>query len=158
MHRGFVKLEYLSQRMPHQFQEAAASQDYIGWVEFLHGKVSVKLMEIQSRFCSRTATRTTGRDWATQLVGQLQDMSHSQWLYRNFTLHHKTIGYLRLRKEKEVRRQAEMLSQTNQADIPEDCQFHLEIEATPHSDTPMERISYWILAMNGARSTSRDET
>jgi hypothetical protein len=85
-------------------------------------------------------------------------MSHSQWLYRNFTLHHKTIGYLRLRKEKEVRRQAEMLlMRTNQADIPEDCQFLLEIEATPRKDTPMENISYWILAMNGALAEMKHE-
>jgi hypothetical protein len=44
-----------------------------------------------------------------------------------------------------------MLLQTNQTDIPKDCQFLLEIEATPRYDTtPMEKISYWILAMNGA--------
>ena len=49
-----------------------------------------------------------------------------------------------------MRRQAEMLLRTNQADIPKDCQFLLEIEAALRSDTPMERISYWILVMNGA--------
>ena len=158
MHRGFETMENLSQRMPFQFQQAAASQDSIGWVEFLHGKVSVKLIDIQSRFCCRTATRTTGRDWSTQLVRQLQEMSHSQWLYWNFTLHHKTIGYLRLRKDKEVRRKAEMLLQTNQADIPKDCQFLLEIEATPRNNTPMETISYWILAMNGALAEMKHGT
>ena len=158
MHRGFETMESLSRRMPHEFQVAAASQDSIGWVEFLHGKVAVKLIEIQSRFCCRTSTRTTGRDWSTKLVRQLHEMSHSQWLYRNFTLHHKTIGYLRLRKEKEVRRQAEMLlMRTNQADIPEDCHFLLEIEATPRTDTPMENISYWILAMNGALAEMEHE-
>jgi hypothetical protein len=85
-------------------------------------------------------------------------MSHSQWLYWNFTLHHKTIGYLRLRKDKEVRRKAEMLLQTNQADIPKDCQFLLEIEATPRNNTPMETISYWILAMNGALAEMKHGT
>ena len=157
MHRGFESMKNLSRRMPYQFQEAAASQDSIGWVEFLHGKVSVKLIEIQSRFCCRTATHTTGREWSTQLARKLQEMSHSQWLYRNFTLHHKTIGYLRLRKEKEVRRQAEMLLRTNQADITQDCQFLLEIEATLRRDTPMESISYWILAMNGALAAMKHE-
>jgi hypothetical protein len=45
-----------------------------------------------------------------------------------------------------------MLLQTNLADIPQDCQFLLEIEATPRrrKDILMEMVSYWILAMNGA--------
>jgi hypothetical protein len=34
-------MEALSRRMPYEFQVAAASQDSIGWVEFLHGKVAV---------------------------------------------------------------------------------------------------------------------
>jgi DNA invertase Pin-like site-specific DNA recombinase len=84
-------------------------------------------------------------------------MSHSQWLYRNFTLYHKTIGYLRLREEKEVRRKAEMLLRTNQEDIPEDCQFLLEIEATPRTDTLTEKISYWVLAMKGALAEMKHE-
>jgi len=46
---------------------------------------------------------------------------------------------------------------TNQADIPEDCHFLLEIEATPRTDTPMENISYWILAMNGALAEMEHE-
>ena len=41
MHRGFETMETLSRRMPYEFQVAAASQDSIGWVEFLHGKVAV---------------------------------------------------------------------------------------------------------------------
>ena len=56
-----------------------------------------------------------------------------------------------------MRRKAEMLLRTNQEDIPEDCQFLLEIEATPRTDTPMEKISYWILAMNGALAEMKHE-
>ena len=56
-----------------------------------------------------------------------------------------------------MRRKAEMLLRTNQVDIPKDCQFLLEIEATPRNDTPMEKISYWILAMNGALAEMKHE-
>ena len=57
-----------------------------------------------------------------------------------------------------MRRQAEMLLRTNLlADIPQDCQFLLEIEATPRKDTPMEMVSYWILAMNGALAEMKHE-
>jgi hypothetical protein len=41
-------MSYLTRDLSsNQMRDAAASQDAIGWVEFLHRKISVKIAEIQ---------------------------------------------------------------------------------------------------------------
>ncbi len=80
-----------------QIREAVASQDEIGWVEFLHGKVSVAIAKkMQEIHCKLSVCQMTGDDWMKHFIGKLLQISHSQWLYRNLTLHDKKRGYLRL--------------------------------------------------------------
>ncbi len=54
-----------------QIREAAASQDEIGWLEFLHGKVSVTIAEIQEIHCKLSDCRMTGDDWMKHFIGKL---------------------------------------------------------------------------------------
>ncbi len=93
-------------------REAVESQDRIGWVEFLHGKVSTKFRTIQQAHCIMAGTQISGDDWMTHFTRQLIDISHAQWLYRNFTLHHYTKGYLRQRTVNDIRREVEKLADT----------------------------------------------
>ncbi len=74
--------------------KVAQSQAEIGWTEFLHGKVPRKMRELQQAHCLLTRTNFNGDDWKAKLIDKLIDIFHSQWLYRNFTLHHFTKGYL----------------------------------------------------------------
>ena len=94
--RGTRTLTHLVLRhqASNQIREAAVSQDEISWVEFLHGKVSVKIAKIQEIHCKLSDCRMTGEDWMKHFIGKLLQISHSQWLYCNFTLHDKTRGYL----------------------------------------------------------------
>jgi hypothetical protein len=80
----------------------AQSQDAIGWTEFLHGKVSTKIRRMQQTHCLLTNTNLNGDNWMVELTGKLIDISHSQWLYQNSTLHHLTKGYLQQRTEQEI--------------------------------------------------------
>ncbi len=69
---------------------AAVGQDMIRWTEFLHGKVSVDIAMIQKLHCmSSPACRMTGNDWTKGFISHLLQMSHSQWIFRNYTLHDK---------------------------------------------------------------------
>jgi hypothetical protein len=68
------------QLMSHAFQEVAESQDEIGWVEFLHGKVSKKIRTLQGAHCILANTNTNSRDWIKQFVQRLVEISHTQWL------------------------------------------------------------------------------
>jgi hypothetical protein len=49
---GTRTMRYLTQDLgSSQMRDVAASQDAIGWVEFLHGKVSVAIAEIHEIHC-----------------------------------------------------------------------------------------------------------
>ena len=92
------------QPMSVALREAAESQDKIGRIEFLHGRESTTFRGIKRVHCIIAGTQISGDDWMIQFTRQLIDISHVQWLYRNFTLHHYTKGYLCQRTERDVRR------------------------------------------------------
>jgi hypothetical protein len=96
LHRGQVRMANLAMLRPMSkiLQEAAESQDLIGWGEFLDGKVSIKICRIQEDHCIMAGTRINEADWMAQFARQLVEISHAQWMYRNFTLHHYAKGYL----------------------------------------------------------------
>ncbi len=99
-------------------QEAAESQDMIGWVEFLHGKVSTKFWKLQHIHCIMASTRISGDDWIIKFIQQLLDISHAQWLYSNFTLNHYTKGYLRQWTKRDIRQEVKLLADVKSSDIP----------------------------------------
>jgi hypothetical protein len=138
-----------------QIRDAAASQDEIGWVEFLHGKVSVVIAKIQEIHCKMSDCRMTGDDWMKHFIGRLLLISHSQWLYCNFTLHNKTRGYLRLQHRKEVLKEKDQLLDTNPEDIPQESRYLLELDFTSLYNCSFKRQSYLVLAMKAARRAGR---
>ena len=95
--------------------------------------------------------RMTGEDWMKHFIGKLLQISHSQWLYRNFTLHDKTRGYLRLQRRKEILKEVDRLLDTNPDDIPKESQYLLELDFTSLYSATFEKQSYWVLAMKAAR-------
>ncbi len=49
-------------------REVAESQDEIGWVDFLHGKVSTKITQIQNAHCVLMGSSMNGSNWRTQFI------------------------------------------------------------------------------------------
>jgi hypothetical protein len=149
--RTFASLGPMSPRM----QKAAISQDLIGWDEFLHGKVSVEFLAIQGPYCVINGGRLTGEDWMKKFISHLIHISHSQWIFRNFTLHDHTRGYLRLQERKEVLAQIEQLVDCDPDEIPEGSKFLLEMDFETLYDSSFEKQSYWVRAMKAARRAGR---
>jgi hypothetical protein len=82
LHRGQVQMANLAMLRPMSktLQEATESQDLIGWGEFLHGKVSLKIRRIQEAHCIMAGTRINGANWMAQFACQLVEISHAQWM------------------------------------------------------------------------------
>jgi hypothetical protein len=76
-------------------------------------------------------------------------MSHSQWLYRNFTLHHQTLGYLHRLEEKNLRDTARELASLKPEEVPKSSQYLLEIDIDSEEQS-FTSVSYWALAMKAA--------
>ncbi len=129
---------------------AASSQDIIGWVEFLHGKVSVEFRTIQDIHCALSSCHMMGADWMNAFASHLIQISHSQWIFRNSTLHDKQRGHLSLLKQAAVLEEVNRLLDTAPEDIPAGSQYLLELDYSTLYNALLERHSYWVLAMLAA--------
>ncbi len=83
------------------------------------------------------------------------EISHAQWLYRNFTLHHYTKGYLCLWTVNDIRREVEELTDTRPSDIPRESCYLLEISLRPNKLTSDIEDAYWVAAMKAAKKGMR---
>jgi hypothetical protein len=110
-----------STMMTDTMREAAASQDAIGWTEFLHGKVSVKIAQMQESYRRLAGCKQSHKQWMKCLVERLILISHLQWLFRHFTLHHKTKGYLRAKAKADIKQEVSALLHTRPSKIPPNC-------------------------------------
>jgi hypothetical protein len=111
-----------------QLMTPAASQDLIGWTKFLHGKISVDIESIQHIHCTLSLCRIFGSDWMKAMSSHLMQASHCQWIFRNFTLHDKQWGYLRLKHFKDLLRELDKLIDTPSDDIPEESRYLFELD------------------------------
>ncbi len=139
-----------STMMTATMRKVVASQDAIIWTEFLHGKVSLKIAQMQESYGRLANCRQSHKQWMKQLVERLILILHSQWLFRNFTLHHKTKGYLRAKAEADIKQEVSALLHTQPSNIPLNCQYLLEIKHSPGRLSSHEFQCYWVQSIKAA--------
>ncbi len=125
-------------------REAVEAQDAIGWTEFLHGKVALKITRLQESYPILSSHRTRSHNWTKKLVEHLILISHSQWLFWNFSLHHKTKGYLQRKAREDIQCKVTSLANTCPDKIPPDCHYLLEIDHRPGQTSSFEYKHYWV--------------
>jgi hypothetical protein len=132
---------------------AAPIQDLIGWTEFLHGKISINIeaIQIQQVHCALSPCQIMGLDWMKLVSSQLMLISHSQWIFWNFTLHNKQCGYLQLKQHRDLLLKVDSLLDTPPNEIPEVSKYLLELDFLTLYNASFKRQSYWVLAMKAAR-------
>ena len=62
-----------------------------------------------------------GEDWTKQFISKLLQITHSQWIFRNFSLHDRTHGYLRNKKADKILQLINKLLDIAPEEIPDDC-------------------------------------
>ena len=86
-----------------------------------------------------------------QLISKVLHITHSQWIFRNFTLHNKQKGWLRRRELYEVMNKIEQLGQTNVNEIPEgSSRFLLEMDYDNLMKSSIHNKTHWVVAMEAA--------
>ena len=133
----------------------AVSQDKIGWLHFLEGKLSKEIRLRQELHLAGAPTQMKIKTWMSQFVSHLLHISHSQWLYRNVTLHHRDHGTIALRQRKEILNEIERHLDLAPADIPLTSRFLLEIPFQELEMAHPTEQSYWLLAIQAARCAGR---
>ena len=135
--------------------EIALHCDLIGYVDIMHGCLPLSLLRYQQTFCVSMHSRMGGASWMKKLVSKLLDMSHSQWLFRNFSLHNKVKGHLHLSHQAEVLAEIAILATKRPEDIPVESKFLLELEVVDLDRSPLSQQEYWVAAMRAALVAGR---
>lgn len=144
----FVDIPHL----PRRFFRLARSQDHIGWERFTQGMVSAQIIAVQADYITVCGEGGTIDKWAKGLVTKLVMMIHSQWLYRNIVVHHRTTGFLISQHKEEIQKEIDrQLEQGGEGLLQED-RFLLEIVLEDLAMTSGEAQEYWLVAIRAARA------
>ncbi len=144
--KPFASLGAMSPRM----KALATSQDKIGWRNFTEGCISTHFYFIQHYHLALSGSYLNGSDCTKSLISKLLDITHSQWVYQNFTLHDKLCGYLHKKKIKDIRLTIEELAETPPEEIPKESKFLLEIDFGELTMSHLKNQQYWIIALQAA--------
>ena len=138
-------------RMSQQMRQVAHSLDKIGWQHVTEGKLSNKLRAFQGAYLQTRALQITIDHWMRGLIDQLLTLSHTQWLCRNLTKHHKTKGAKALATKAELRQEIELLLDLGSDGLPEHSKCLLEISPDELFALNTSNQQHWVNANNAAR-------
>ena len=136
---------------PTDLRELANEQREIGWRNFMEGRISKQFFRIQFCHLIHARSRITAAAWTRTFISKILHITHSQWIFRNFMLHGKTHGILRLREQEAVLIQLEELVLSEKDDIPEESRFLLEFDLGRLERSDYETQCYWAAAVTAAR-------
>ena len=136
----------------------AKSQDKIGWRRFTEGYISKEIQKRQTFHLQMSSSRLNGSDWTKQLISRILQITHSQWIYRNISLHNKTNGYLHNKTAEALADEIHRLAELEPNDVPNDSRFLLEMDAGLLTQCHLETQAYWVTAMVAARKAKAKQS
>jgi hypothetical protein len=98
-----------------------------------------------------------GADWTKQFISKILQLTHSQWIYRNISLHDKRHGYLWNKQSESLLQTIAELSNLSPEEVPNNSRFLLEFNFTELIKAHLEMQHYWTLAVNAALTTRQDK-
>ena len=139
---------------PHM-KELTKSQDIIGWRNFMEGRISKKFYPLQRHHMTMMSTKSTAEDWTKQFITRILHITHSQWVFCNFSLHDHQRGLLRRNKREEILAEIEQLADTNPEEVPAESRFLLEFDFGTLGRADLNTQEYWVAAVQEARCAGR---
>jgi hypothetical protein len=143
--------------MSAKMQALAESQDKIGLRNFMEGYISCHFYNIQCFHLSMSSSYLNRYNWTKMFISKILQITHSQWIYRNNSLHDKKHGYLRNTQLEDLLQNIAALSDISPEDIPDNCQFRLKFNFTKLTAAHLETQRYWTLAMDAAIAATHQE-
>jgi hypothetical protein len=95
-------MEAVVQEAPHRFWTMGLSQDKIGWRRFLEGMISKEITVVQRQFYALNGSHVSLEKWSSGLITWLLEITHGQWLYRNYIVHDPVSGTIATARKKKL--------------------------------------------------------
>jgi hypothetical protein len=149
--RGQVLMEEIIWGAPKRFKAMGQSQDKIGWRRFLEGMISKEIMRVQQQHYALSGSRMSLERWSSGLITRLLEITHGQWVYRNFIVHDPVLGIIATARKEELLRKIERQRELGDAGLLEEDKYLAEVNLEGLEDTSGERQHYWLLAIKTTR-------
>lgn len=136
---------------PSPLKELVQEQKSIGWRNFMEGRISKQFYRVQFCHLIHANSMITAESWTKTFISKLLHITHSQWIFRNFMLHGKTNGLLRIVEQEAILLHIDELSLSNKTDLPEESRFLLEFDLDHLRNADYDMQCYWTAAVSAAR-------
>jgi len=143
--------EAITDALP-RFRHMALSQDKIGWTRFLEGMISMEITSIQRQYIAVNGLRMSLDKWCTGLITRLLEITHGQWLYRNYIVHDPVSGTIATAKKEELLAEIERQRELGNTSLLEEDKYLAEVNLEEMSTSLGEWQHYWLLAIQTARN------
>ncbi len=149
--RGTVTMEEATVDAPPRFRNMALSQDRIGWRRLLEGMISKEIATIQRQYIAVNGSHTGLTKWCSGLITRLLEITHGQWLYRNYIVHDPVSGTIATAKKEELLVEIERQRELGDVGLLEEDKYLAEVNLEEMATSSGERQHYWLLAIKTAR-------
>ena len=83
-----------------RFTDFRTSQDMIGWHRFLDGMILKEYAPLQQKCAAVSGSRLIVKPWVSGHITRPLEITHRQWLYRNYMVHDSVKGTLATKEKK----------------------------------------------------------
>jgi hypothetical protein len=149
--RGQMWMEEIVRGAPERFKAMGRSQDKIGWRRFLEGMISKEITGIQQQHYALSGSRLSLERWSSGRIMRLLEITHGQWVCRNFIVHNPVLGTIAMARKEELLREIERQQELGDAGLLEENKYLAEVNLEGLEDTSGERQHYWLLAIKTTR-------
>jgi hypothetical protein len=150
--RGTITLEEAIHDAPPRFRDMAVSQDTVRWRRFLEGMILTEITNIQRQYIAVNGSRMSLDKWCTKLITWLLEITHGQWLYRNYIVHDPVSGTIAMAKKKELLLEIEHQRDLDDAGLLEEDKYLAEVNLEEMATSSGERQHCWLLAIQTAQN------
>ena len=139
------------------YRNMARAQDEIGWRRFLEGMISSEFRRLQHKFYVLHGLRTSVKQWSTDLITKLLEVTHSRWLYRNIQVHDKVAGTIATIEKEKIQMEIEDQQAIGFDGFLEEDAYLGECNLGDLEITSGTDEQYWLLAVRAAREAAAIE-
>lgn len=112
-----------------RYQLLARFHDYLGWDNFVEGRLCKLWLECRKVDIARLGLWSTAESWATKLSRRLLGLTHRQWIYRNSIVHYKVeVEGLTIPQHQKIMEEVETLTDQDPEDLLPEDQHWLDVD------------------------------
>jgi hypothetical protein len=90
--------------------------------------------------------------WTSGLITWLLEITHGQWMYRNYIVHDPVLGTLGTARKEELLLEIERQKELGDADLLEEDKYLAEVNLEEMAMVSGGRQHYWLLAIQTAQN------